>query len=264
MRHRTVLAAALLTVVALAPRAKANDDLLVLLQSKSCADCRLMDADLVHADLRDAELSGAKLQRANLSKARLDGASLQGADLRFTSLQGASLRGANLKGANFYGTDLRDADLSGAQIDFNALEEAHWRGATGLPANAQSHAALHNSGVTAAEDGRWEAAEQLFSLAIKKQPETGESWVARGITREKLGKRTLAMQDFNYASSLYASEGATETAQQLQQASVALREIISKPQSGNGAGSAVLETLLSTSKALIPLASKFFIPALGL
>ena len=155
--------------------------------------------DLVHADLRDADLSGAELQRANLSQAMLDGADLSGADLRFTSLQGASLRGANLRGANFHGTDLRDSDLNGAQLDANALEQAHWSGATGLPAKAQSHAALHNAGVMAAESGRWKAAEELFAKAIKRQPDTAESWIARGITREKLGKRQLAMQDFSYA-----------------------------------------------------------------
>ena len=33
----------------------------------------------------------------------------------------------------------------------NALEAAHWTGATGLPNGAQSHAALHNAGVSAAE-----------------------------------------------------------------------------------------------------------------
>ena len=55
---------------------------------------------------------------------------------------------ADLRGANFHGTDLRDAKLSGAQLDANALEQAHWSGATTLPAKAQSHAALHNTGLT--------------------------------------------------------------------------------------------------------------------
>ena len=32
--------------------------------------------------------------------------------------------------------------------------------------NAQSHAALHNAGVTAAENGQWKQAETLFSAAM--------------------------------------------------------------------------------------------------
>ena len=220
--------------------------------------------DLVHADLRDADLSGAELQRANLSQARLDGVDLSNANLRFTSLQGASLRGADLRGAKFYGTDLRDADLSGARLDANALEQAHWSGATGLPAKAQSHAALHNAGVVAAESGRWTAAEELFGKAIKRQPDTAESWIARGITREKLGKRQLAMQDFSYASTLYDKEGDSQKAEQLKAAAKALKEHITKPEGGNGIGSAVLNGLISTTQALIPLASKLFMPALGL
>ena len=265
LKQRLVLVAALLSPWILAPQAQAYEELLQLLQGKRCPQCRLADVDLVHADLRDADLSGAKLQRANLSQAMLDGADLNGADLRFTSLQGASLRGADLKGANFYGTDLRDADLSGAQLDADALEQAHWSGATGLPAKAQSHAAMHNAGVTAAESGRWQAAEELFAKAIEKEPHTAESWIARGISREKLGKRQLAMQDFSYAGYLYETEGDSQKAEQLKAAAAALKERIAKSEkSGNGVGSAVLNTLLSTTQALLPLASKLFMPALGL
>ena len=78
-------------MLAMAPDAFAADakDLLKVLQSKHCPNCRLADADLVHADLRDANLSGAQLQRANLGRANLDGADLSGVDLSFTSLRGA-------------------------------------------------------------------------------------------------------------------------------------------------------------------------------
>ena len=254
----------LLTVLLGAPLTARADDVIALLEAGSCPSCKLADADLTHAELRDANLKSAQLQRANLSRARLDGADLSGSDLSFTSLQGASLRGANLRGANLYGTDLRDADLSGVQLDANALEMAHWSGATGLPANAQSHAALHNAGVTAAEGGRWQAAEELFGKAIARKPVTAESWIARGISREKLGKRQLAIQDFSYAGSLYETKGDIQTAEQLKEAAAALKERITKPEGGNGAGSAVLNTLISTTKALIPLASKLFMPALGL
>ena len=262
--YHLILVVALFSPTAWDSQAKANESLLELLQNKRCPQCQLADVDLVHADLRDADLSKAGLQRANLSRARLDGADLSGANLSFTSLQGASLRGAQLKGAKLYSTDLRDADLTGAILDSNALEEAHWSGARGMQPQAQSHAALHNAGVTAAESDRWNEAEDLFGLAIRKQPSTPESWVARGISREKLGKRVLAMQDLSYASRLYGEAGSEQIAKQLEEAAASLKEKEGKQISGNGAGSAVLNGLVNTSKALLPLAMKLFSPGLGL
>ena len=128
---------------------------------------------------------------------------------------------------------------------------------------AQSHAALHNAGVTAAERERWNDAEELFGLAIRKQPSTPESWVARGISREKLGKRELAIQDFTYASSLYSNEGATAQAKQLRAAAASLQDKVHNKPSGNGVGSALLGGLVSTSQALLPLAMKLFAPMVG-
>ena len=260
---RLIVIAGLIAPLAFHPSVKADQDLLMLLESRQCPNCRLADADLVHADLRDANLSNAQLQRANLSRASLDGADLGEADLRFTSLHGASLRGANLKGANLYGTDFRESDLTGAQLDADALEEAHWRGAKGITAHVQSHAALHNSGVSAAKAGRWKQAESLFSKAITKEPDTAESWVARAITREKLGKRKLAVQDFGYASQLFKAQGAHIPAKQLQIAASSLQERVSKSTEGNGAGSVLLSGLISTSRALLPIAMKLFMPAIG-
>ncbi len=241
----------------------ASEALFRLLQDRNCSGCKLADTDLVHADLRDADLSYAELMRANLGEATLDGANLSHADLSFTSLRGASMRGANLKGAKFYGTDLRDSDLTGALLDPNSLEEAHWSGATGLPASSSSHAALHNAGVSAAKEEQWNQAEKLFSQAINKTSQSAESWVARGITREKLGKRQLAIQDFNYASQLYASEGKSLQSAQLTTAAKSLEDKVLQKSSGNGIGTSVLNGLLSTSKALLPLAMKLFAPAVG-
>lgn len=243
---------------------KGNAAVIQLLQTQECRGCNLADADLVHAQLRDADLEGAKLQRANLSQAQLDGADLRNADLSFTSLQGASLRGTDLRGSKLLGTDLRDVDLTGARLDLNSLEESHWIRAKGLQPEAQSHAALHNAGVNAAEAERWKDAEDLFGLAIRKQPHTPESWVARGISREKLGKRELAMQDLSYASRLYGDAGSEQIAKQLKQAAASLKEQESKQVSGNGVGSAILNGLMNTSKALLPLAMKLFAPGMGL
>ena len=251
-----------LLLIASPMQAESMDDLIKVLQDGDCRNCRLADADLVHADLRDADLRDARLQRANLGEAKLDGADLRGANLSFTSLRGASLRGANLEGSILHGTDLRNADLSGARLSPNALEEAHWSGTTGLPAEAQSHAALHNAGVAAAEGDRWKQAEELFGLAIRNQPDSAESWVARGIAREQLGKRQLAIQDFSYASRLYKAEGLIANAEQLQAAAQSMQNKESKKEGGNGMGSALLSGVLSTSKALMPLAMKLFMPAL--
>ena len=46
-------------------------------ETRSCQNCKLADADLVHAELQDADLKEADLRRANLSGARLDGADLR-------------------------------------------------------------------------------------------------------------------------------------------------------------------------------------------
>ena len=127
----------MLTLLLSSPVMAQADDLILLLQQRSCPNCRLADVDLVHADLRDADLQRVQLQRANLGQACLDGADLSGADLIFTSMRGASLRGAKLRGAKLFGTDLRDADLTGAMLDANALEGAHWSGAKGMHPQAQ-------------------------------------------------------------------------------------------------------------------------------
>ena len=49
----------LLTVLLGAPLSARADDLIPLLSSKSCPNCKLADVDLVHADLRDADLKAS-------------------------------------------------------------------------------------------------------------------------------------------------------------------------------------------------------------
>ena len=262
---RLWLSLALISSTASTPAAPRGDTPLIqLLQTQECRQCELADVNLVHAQLQNADLERAKLQRANLSQARLDGANLREADLSFSSMHGASLRGANLRGATLVGTDLREVDLTDATLDPNALELAHWSGAVGLQATTLSHAALHNAGVAASESSRWIGAETLFGLAILKQPNAAESWVARGIAREQLGKRPLAVEDFNYASQLFSENGADEAARQLTIAALSLEDQVVHIQSGNGAGSAVLNGLLATSRMLIPMAMKIFLPSLGM
>jgi len=209
----------LFTLVLTTPLMAKAGDLVELLQTRKCPDCQLTDVDLVHSDLRNADLQGAQLQRANLGHARLDGADLKKSNLQFTNLRGASLRGADLRGSTLYGTDLRRADLSGARLDDGALEQAYWQGAHGIKDSVRSHAALHNAGVTAAENGEWEQAEALFGAAIAANPEEPLSWVARGVCRGELGNTKDASHDLAHAGTLFRLRGDQEKAQQLLEAS---------------------------------------------
>ena len=250
-----------LLLMAVAPVAAApGDDLLRLLQRRSCPGCQLQDADLVHADLRDADLRNARLQRANLSQARLDGAQLQGADLRFTSLQGASLRGADLRGAQLQGTDLRQSDLSAALIDPGALGGSHWDQAVGIAPSQLSYADLHNAAVRAASAGRFPEAESLFGGAILAQPDAPVSWVGRGISRSEQGKNDLAAQDLNRAAVLLEQGGDRAQAQQLRKAADALLKPEGKKAGGNGMGGQLLSGAASMATMLAPLALKFLVP----
>lgn len=258
---RRVAGPALLALLLAAPAQAGSDgDLMRLLNQRDCPRCKLQDADLVHADLRDADLQGAKLQRANLGQARLDGADLQGADLRFTSLQGASLRGADLRGANLEGTDLRQSDLSGAQIDPGGLARSHWQDARGVAPTVLSYPELHNAGVTAALEGRHPQAEQLFSEAIRLQPEAAISWVARGLSRTEQGKTELAAADLNYAAVLYGQAGEDAQAKQLTEVATALLKPGKKANQGSGMGGQMLSGAASFASAVAPLAMKFLLP----
>ncbi|MFM7268693.1 MAG: pentapeptide repeat-containing protein [Cyanobium sp.] len=255
------VAAVLLSALgpAAAPAASA-DDLMRLLERRSCQGCRLQDADLVHADLRDADLRNARLQRANLSQARLDGAQLQGADLRFTSLQGASLRGADLRGAQLEGTDLRHSDLSAAQLDPGALGRSHWDEAIGIDPRRLGYADLHNAAVRAANAGRFPEAESLFGEAIVAQPQGAVSWVGRGISRNEQGKSELAAQDLKHAAVLLEQGGDPAQAQQLRQAAASIVKPEARKPGGNGMGGQLLNGAASMATVLAPLALKFLVP----
>tara|TARA_B100000674_G_scaffold422868_1_gene375200 strand:+ start:570 stop:1355 length:786 start_codon:yes stop_codon:yes gene_type:complete len=256
--------ALLLTLLLANPIAGRAEDLILLLHQRNCPGCHLEDVDLVHADLRDADLQRAQLQRANLGQARLDGADLRKSNLQFTNLRGASLRGADLRDSTLYGTDLRQADLSGAQLDDGALDQAHWQGAQGINKGVRSHAALHNAGVTAAENSDWERAEALFGAAIAAKPEEPLSWIARGLCRGELGNTTDASRDLSHAGTLFAAQGDQEKAQQLLEASSKTTARLGKhtAEGGNGIGSRLLSGAISTFQALAPIALRAFSPIL--
>ena len=248
---------------AISPASAADaNQLMRLLESRSCQGCRLQDADLVQADLRDARLKGALLQRANLSGARMDGADLRGANLSFTSLAGTSLRGADLRGSELNGTDLRQADLSGALLDSGSLSRTHWDQAQGIDPSQHSYAELHNAGVAAAQQGRYPEAERFFGEAIRRQPEAAISWVARGISRAELGKTLEASQDFAYASQLYKGIGDLAQAKELETAATKLNEPEKKANGGNGLASTLASGAISAFQILAPIAIKAFTPAM--
>lgn len=264
LRQGALALAALLGLAALAgaPASAADPaQVLRLLDRRGCPGCALEDADLVHADLKGANLRKAKLQRANLSGAQLDGANLTGADLSFTSLAGASLRGADLRGALLLGTDLRESDLTGALLDRQGLAQSHWQQARGLDTSQLGYATLHNAGVAEANQGRYPQAEQFFGEAIRQLPDAAISWIARGIARSEQGKTSLAAQDFNYASVLYARMGDPIEAEQLKKASQLLLDDPKAPkQSGNGMGSQLMGGALAAFQFLAPLAAKALVP----
>lgn len=237
-----------------------QQQLMRLLESRSCQGCKLQDADLVQADLRDARLKGAQLQRANLSGSRLDGADLSRANLSFTSLAGASLRGADLRGSDLNGTDLRQADLSGALLDPGSLSRTHWQQAHGVDPTQQSYAELHNAGVSASQLGDFQQAETYFGEAIRKQPDAAISWVARGIVRSEQGKAQLAAQDIYQAASLYQQMGDIQQADGLKRIGENLLNPPKSGQSGNGRGSAFLTSAGSLFQAIAPFAMKLLMP----
>ena len=250
-----------LAVLLVAPHQARADDLIVLLQSRSCSNCNLSDVNLVHADLRDADLTGANLQGANLGWTRLDGADLRDADLRFSSLHGASLRGADLRGAQLDGTDLRKADLSGCQINPGSLERSHWLGSIGIGQGLLSSTSLHNAGVDEAQAGRWPQAERLFGEAIQADPEQPMSWIARGLSRAHQGDVSHASQDILHGADLLDRQGSPEQSEQLRQAVSKLqvnKQLHSNP--GNGVGSSLLGGTLSILQVLAPLALKTLMP----
>ena len=250
-----------LAVLLVVPHHARADDLIVLLQFRSCSNCNLSDVNLVHADLRNAGLKGANLLGANLGRTRLDRADLRDADLRFSSLHGASLRSADLRGAQLDGADLRKADLSGCQINPGSLERSHWHGSIGIDQGLLRSSSLHNAGVDEAEAGRWPQAEHLFGQAIQANPEQPMSWIARGLSRGHQGDVSQAAQDILHGAYLLDREGALEQSEQL-------RHFVRKIQltkqvhhkSGNGVGSSLLGGTISTLEALAPLALKTLIP----
>ena len=123
-----------------------------------------------------------------------------------------------------------------------------------------SYAELHNAGVEASKAGRQPEAEGWFSEAIRRQPDSAISWVARGISRNEQGNVEAAAADFNYAATLYRAQGEESESRQLERAAVSLVQPEKKKPGGTGMGSQMLSGALAVIQFLGPIAVKAFVP----
>jgi uncharacterized protein YjbI with pentapeptide repeats len=130
----------------LAGRHLTSDDLSSYSSGLQCANLTgadLSGLSLAQVDFTGAIMRNASLQHADLTQATLDRADLTGADLsnaqmiqvsaRYAKLVGAKLANADLTQADLTGADLAKANLSGTSFTQATLDQANFRGATGVP-----------------------------------------------------------------------------------------------------------------------------------
>ena len=88
------------------------------------------------------------------------------------------------------------------------------------------------------------------------------SWVARGLSRSEQGKINLASGDFAFAGRLFAIQGDTTKADQLNEASKLVYDIQKKSNdpSSNGVNQGLIVGVLSTVQALAPFTVKALLP----
>ena len=189
-----------------------------LLATKQCQKCELSGAGLVLANLAGANLAGANLNRANLGRADLSGADLSGADLRNASFYGANLSGANLRGANLTGADLRDAILVGADTTNVILAGASVRGTTGLGEYQGRLENLYQWGMEEGKRKNYPGAIAYFNEALTLKPDFAPAYLGRAASRAEMGEYTGALQDAQYAGTLYTAQNnpsGTQTSERL-------------------------------------------------
>lgn len=136
MSFLCLLSVALLGATVFAPgvaEAAILGDVELLIETKDCPVCILIDADLSHKDL-----AGANLKVSDLSGANLSDTDLSKADFTAANLSGANLDGANLAGANFSGVDLSSATLRNANLSEANLARAVFIGSDLTGANLEN------------------------------------------------------------------------------------------------------------------------------
>lgn len=249
--------AALLTASSLGAVAKAENMQHVqqLISTKQCPQCELSNAGLVLTDLTGANLSGANLSRANLSRANLAGADLTGANLSGASLNGANLSGANLSGADLTGSDLREAFLVNAQLYGVNLNTALVQGAVGIPQYAGTLKDFYAWGVVESERGNYAGAIEKFNHVISTKPDFAPAFLARAISRYRLGDESGATQDAQIAGTLFTDQGNTR-GYQASQSLVTAIELAQKPSGGQG-GSALGNFIVSVGSFLLQVLAPF-------
>jgi tetratricopeptide (TPR) repeat protein len=258
--------AALTTICLIAPAKAENlEHTQQLMNTKQCQRCDLSRAGLVYANLSNADLSGANLSEANLSRADLSSANLQGANLAGASLFNANLSGADLSNADLRGADFRGAVLSGANLQGAKTEGASFIEARGLPAQLATPENLYVWGLTEARRGNYRGAINNYNQAISLKPEYANAYLARGVSRYRLGDEAGAIEDAKQAEQLYKDQGNDQGQQastQFSQGIVAMQEATEKEkkrQAGGGGGGNFLNFLGSLAGLLLQ-SVPYFLP----
>ena len=151
---KTFLALLLVLVISQPVLAYLAEDVQRLLETNSCEQCDLSQAnlrevDLKYANLNGADLTGADLRSADLGHANIDGSNFSGAGLSHAQLNNVNLKVANFRGADLSSVDLtradlREMDLTGTNLSEAILAEAELR-ATNLSGANLSKAILVQS-----------------------------------------------------------------------------------------------------------------------
>ncbi|MBL4902479.1 pentapeptide repeat-containing protein [Desulfocapsa sp. AH-315-G09] len=89
----------------------------ILIETRSCPQCDLSGANLSRLDLSGTNLDGANLSRSKLALANLSEANLQNADLREANFSGADLANTDMRGADLTGTIFVGAYMVGTMLD---------------------------------------------------------------------------------------------------------------------------------------------------
>ena len=228
-----------------------------LLSTRECSECDLSRAGLVYSNLTNADLNGANLSQANLSRTNLSEANLSNANLAGAVLVNANLSGANLSGADLRGADLRGAVLTGANLQNASLDDVNLLGAIGLPTEVATIETLYRLGLAEAERGNFRGAIEHYGRVIIQDPTYAHAYLARSISRFRLGDPVGAMGDAQLAEQLYTQQGhevGLTATTQLIGGIEAFQEATEKQQEamrgGNGIGTNLL-SLLGTIGSLL-------------
>ena len=236
MNLNTLMITAMLTTIAVVAPAYAEnaDHVQQLLSTKQCQSCDLSRAGLVLARLTGANLNQANLAGANLSQAVLSGADLSGANLAGASLYGADLSGAKLVGADLSGADLRGAFLSGADLTGARMTSAALQGAIGLPSTAGDAEDFYRWALEATKQRNYEKAIGHFNQAVIRKPDHAMAYFGRAIARLELGNKGGAVQDSEFASTLFSQQGQKENAEAAQKLVQSIKNPPKEQKESNG------------------------------